>query len=96
MTKLTHSAREVIGQFLEERRKELNLSYYQLHQATGLHNNQIKSVFKGDTNYTIDSLLLLSDPLKLYLFFGSKEGKKNIPLDVKHMIKQIEKSDPEL
>lgn len=94
MSEITNAAREVIGQFLEQRRKELGLSYYQLKKATGLHHLQIKAVFEGSKNYTIDSLLQLTVPLKLYMFFGEKDGKKDVPLDADHMTEQIKKNDP--
>jgi len=94
MSEITNTAREVIGQFLEERRKELGLTYYQLRQQTGLQHNQIISIFEGSINYTIDSLLQITVALKIYLFFGEKDGKKDVPLDADHMVEQIKKSDP--
>jgi len=90
------SAREVIGEYLDRVRKDLGLSFYDLKIKTGLSHHQIMSVFKGNKSYTIDTLLKLSLPLNLYIFFGNKEGKKDQPLDVDHMKRIMDKNDPEL
>lgn len=89
------SLRKVMGEFLENRRKELGLSYHELRKDTGLHHLQIMSVMNGDKNYTIDSLLLLSIPLKLYIFFGDKTGKKDLPLNGDHLKDEAEKNYPD-
>lgn len=88
---VTETAREVLGQFLGDRAKELNLTLYQIEKLTGLQGKQIKAVFDGSENYTIDSLLSIIHALDLYVFFAEKEGKH---LDKEHMLNKMTEKDP--
>jgi hypothetical protein len=88
---VTETAREVLGQFLKQRADELKLTLYNLEKTTGLQGKQIKAVFDGSENYTIDSLLSIIHALDLYIFFAEKEGKH---LDKDHMIKSMTEKDP--
>jgi len=88
---VTQTAREVLGQFLKNRADELKMSLYHLEKTTGLQGKQIKAVFTGSENYTIDSLLLIIHALDMYVFFAEKEGKH---LDKDHIIKKMIEKDP--
>jgi transcriptional regulator with XRE-family HTH domain len=91
---LTHTAREVIGQFLDERRKALGLSYYFLKKETGLSHRQITGIFTGSENYTIGSFLKITVPLQLYIFFGEKDTNRQRPLDLDDMTMKMKANDP--
>jgi hypothetical protein len=89
--RVTETAREALGQFLKNKADELKLTLYQLEKTTGLQGKQIKAVFDGSENYTIDSLLSIIHALDLYIFFAEKEGRH---LDPGHMFRQMTKKDP--
>lgn len=88
------SAREVIGQYLDNRRGELGMSVYRLAKDAGLQIGQVQVALDGSKAYTIDTLLKLSTPLNLYIFFGNKDGKADTPLDSGHMLAASESNDP--
>jgi len=88
---VTQTAREILGEFLQNRANELNLNLYQLEKTTGLQGKQIKAVFSGSENYTIDSLLLIIHSLDMYIYFAEKEGKH---LDPDHIIKKMIEKNP--
>lgn len=85
----SESAREVIGQFLQQRAKELNKTAYRIAMETGLIQNQIHDVFSGSKNYTIDTLFKISIALELYIFFGEKDKNKKVPLDLEDMLRSM-------
>lgn len=58
-----------IGDSLRESRESQNLSKYRVSKGTGLRPHQIDALEAGSSNYTIDSLLLYMDFLKIYFCF---------------------------
>lgn len=53
-----------IGQILSKARRDKNLSYYSLDKM-GLKQNVVKAIERGETSYTIDSLLKLAEVLEV-------------------------------
>lgn len=95
MNKTTpQSAREVIGEFLQLRAIEVNKTVYRLSVESGLIQTQIHDVFKGNRNYTIDTLFKLIAALDIYVFFGEKnKGDKVFSVD--DMMESMRKNNPE-
>ncbi len=85
------TAREVLGQFLQERMKDLKMTIYQVKTKAGLHHNQVEAILEGSKNYTIDSLLAVIHALDLYFYFAPKDGKH---LDFDDMNKKMDEQDP--
>jgi len=88
---VTETAREVLGQFLKNKADELQLTLFKIEKSTGLQGKQIKAVFDGSENYTINSLLSIIHALDLYIFFAEKEGHH---LDPDHMFGKMTEKDP--
>ena len=64
--------RKQIGKTILDRRTVLDLSYYRLQKETDLTLQQIKSIEKGEKNYTVISLLILCDALDIKIELKNK------------------------
>lgn len=58
-----------IGQILSKARKDKGVSYYAL-EKLGLRQNVVKAIERGETSYTIDSLLKLAEVLEVKINVG--------------------------
>lgn len=83
--KISKIARQKIGLYLRDIRKHKGLSAYKIAQLTGLTENQIASIEKGLTSYTIDSFLSYVQALDCYFFLANKDGEH---LNFDHMKKK--------
>lgn len=94
---LLKSAREVIGDYLRQRREEKGLSRYRVMQMAGWSRiDPILKIERGES-YGIDTLLRYLQATDTYLFFGDKEKKDPAsPLDTDDMMRAIDASDPKL
>jgi transcriptional regulator with XRE-family HTH domain len=54
-----------VGKYLAEVRKKKGVSKYYLNKNFGLKSQEIKSIERGTTNYTIDKLLTLCKALEI-------------------------------
>lgn len=96
-TELNQSAREVIGQFLAESRKQKGISTYAIRNASGLNGEQIIGIESGSTNYTIDALLSYLHAIDVYVFFADKSGKdRSKPIDAEDVLKKLKRNNPRL
>jgi len=64
--------RKQIGKTIFDRRTVLDLSYYRLQKETDLTLQQIKSIEKGEKNYTVNSLVILCDALGIKIELKNK------------------------
>jgi transcriptional regulator with XRE-family HTH domain len=97
MDRLIVSSREVLGEYLSGIRKEKGISMYRIMKDECMRLEQVKAIESGLTSYTIDSFLKYTRSIGVYMFFGDKSGKDDTkPIDLEHIVKQAEKSDPKL
>lgn len=78
-------ARQKIGLYLRDIRKHKKISAYKIAKDTGLTQNQIAAIEKGETSYTIDSFLAYVQALDCYFFLANKDGEH---LNFEHMKKK--------
>jgi XRE family transcriptional regulator, regulator of sulfur utilization len=78
-----------IGELLRIKRKELGLSQEQLGELSGLHNNYIGAIERGEKNITIESLYKVTRALNLSLeeLFRGIDPDLNIKDDLGELIK---------
>lgn len=93
---LNKSAREVIGEFLKSERIKKKITKYAITKQSGLHPSIVNAIESGSRDYFMSSFLTYCEQIDAYLFFGSKEGKNNIPIDQEHLISELEKNKPDL
>jgi transcriptional regulator with XRE-family HTH domain len=70
-----------LGKMLKQQREALGLTYYRVALGTGLKNTQIQSCEAGDTNYCIDTLMILAGYYECDLFLVSH---KEVMLEFKN------------
>lgn len=82
---VTLIARQKIGLYLRDIRKDKGLSAYRIAKDTGLTEEQIGNIEKGTKAYTIDSFLAYITALDCYFYLANKDGKEN---DLDHLVKK--------
>jgi transcriptional regulator with XRE-family HTH domain len=55
------SKKKQIGQTIAKARKNKGISYYRIDTDKGVQRKVVKSIERGDSSYTIDSLLAVAD-----------------------------------
>ncbi|OAV63505.1 hypothetical protein Barb6_03704 [Bacteroidales bacterium Barb6] len=85
------SYRQAIGQKLEDFRKSQNLSMYRVAKNGDIKEHSVAAVEKGETAYTIDSLLGYLEGCNLHLFIGEKDN----PIDVDDLLKSMPENPSE-
>lgn len=86
--------RQVVGEYLNQRRKELGLTMYQFKKNSGLSHGQANAIFAGDKSYTIDSLFAAIEVLDCYFYFAARDNKSG-KMDETDFFDKMMKNDPE-
>lgn len=68
---LVNTARQKIGGYLKDIRLSKQMSLYIVAQRAGMKISQVKSIEEGNTAYTIDSLIKLSNTLNVDLIISN-------------------------
>lgn len=66
-TELTSSVKKKIGTKIKSEREKQGFSLYKLARMCNMSQTLLGNIESGDTSYTIDSLIKISDALKLKL-----------------------------
>lgn len=80
-------ARQRIGLYLSDLRKHKKISVYRIAKDTGMTQEQIRSIEKGDRSYTIDSFLAYIKAIDCYFYLANRDGKEN---DLDNLVKQMD------
>lgn len=70
MHKITIMTKKTIGQVIAKARKAKEISYYKINDKAKVQRHVVKSIEKGDKNYSIDSLLATAEVLGVEIKCG--------------------------